>query len=105
MSILGWRVFFTRRGLPRPRTEDVGYTDPDALAEWLDEHGVLDGQPFLISPAGGYDVDLNRVFATVLSASPWNTQAAVARDLSGEPAAAGGAGLHGPPRARRRPHS
>ncbi|MFJ8973487.1 tyrosine-type recombinase/integrase [Streptomyces anulatus] len=83
MSILGWRVFFTRRGLPRPRTEDVGYADPDALDEWLDEHGVLDGQPFLISPAGGYDVDLNRIFATVLSASPWNTQAAVARDLRG----------------------
>lgn len=53
------------------------------LDEWLDGHGVLDGQPFLISPAGAYDVDLNRCFATVLSASPRNTQAAVARDLRG----------------------
>ncbi|MFC5667642.1 tyrosine-type recombinase/integrase [Kitasatospora misakiensis] len=53
------------------------------LDEWLDGHGVLDGQPFLISPAGAYDADLNRYFATALSASPWNTQAAAARDLRG----------------------
>lgn len=83
MSIMGWRVFFTRRELPRPRTEGVVYAKPETLDEWLDERGVLDGQPFLISPAGGYDVELNSILATVLSASPWNTQAAVARDLRG----------------------
>ncbi|MCX4462409.1 hypothetical protein OOK58_59055 [Streptomyces sp. NBC_01728] len=57
------------------------YAEPVVWDEWLDEHGVLDGQPFLISPAGAYDVELNRYFAAVLSASPWNTQAAVASDL------------------------
>ncbi|MEU2908106.1 hypothetical protein ABZ771_35380 [Streptomyces globisporus] len=45
------------------------HAEPKVLDEWLDEHGVLVGQPFPIRPAGGYDVDLNRIFATVLSAS------------------------------------
>ena len=52
------------------------------LDAWLDERGVLDGQPFLISPDGRYDVMLNRYFEQArMSAAPWNTQAAHARDL------------------------
>lgn len=51
------------------------------LNEGLDDLGVPEGQPFLISPAGGYDVTLNRYFWVWLASSPWNTQAAHARDL------------------------
>ncbi|EPJ40353.1 hypothetical protein STAFG_2602 [Streptomyces afghaniensis 772] len=51
------------------------------LGEGLDDLGVPEGQPFLISPAGGYDVALNRYFSVSLASSPWNTQAAHARDL------------------------
>jgi hypothetical protein len=39
------------------------------------------GQPFLISPTGEYDVALNRYFSVWQASSPWNTQAAHARDL------------------------
>jgi integrase family protein with SAM-like domain len=42
---------------------------------------VPEGQPFLISPKGEYDVELNRYFSVWLASSPWNTQAAHARDL------------------------
>ncbi|PQP17259.1 hypothetical protein [Rhodococcus opacus] len=35
------------------------------LGEGLDDLGVPEGQPFLISPAGVYDVALNRVFLGV----------------------------------------
>ncbi len=47
----------------------------------LDELGVPEGQPFLLSPEGEYDVALNRYFSVWLASSPWNTQAAHARDL------------------------
>lgn len=40
-----------------------------------------EGQPFLISPAGVYDVALNRYFSVWPASSPWNTQAAHVRDL------------------------
>ncbi|MCX4767357.1 hypothetical protein OG562_41635 [Streptomyces sp. NBC_01275] len=46
------------------------------LGEGLDDLGVPEGQPFLISPAGGYDVALNRYFSVWPASSPWNTQAA-----------------------------
>ncbi|MEU2289172.1 hypothetical protein ABZ614_46155 [Streptomyces sp. NPDC013178] len=51
------------------------------LNEVLDDRGVPEGQPFLISPACGYDVALNRYFSVWWASSPWNTQAAHARDL------------------------
>lgn len=51
------------------------------LGEGLDDLGVPEGQPFLISPAGVYDVALNRYFSVWPASSPWNTQAAHARDL------------------------
>jgi hypothetical protein len=43
------------------------------LGEGLDDLGVPEGQPFLISPAGGYDVALNLYFSVWLASSPWNT--------------------------------
>lgn len=51
------------------------------LDQGLDDLAVPEGQPFLISPVGGYDVPLNRYFSVWLASSPWNTQAAHARDL------------------------
>ncbi|MFC8201664.1 hypothetical protein ACFUTV_40740 [Streptomyces sp. NPDC057298] len=51
------------------------------LDQRLDALGVPEGQPFLISPKGEYDVELNRYFSVWLASSPWNTQAAHARDL------------------------
>lgn len=60
-----------------PLLEVVGDLD-----EWLDERDIQDGLPFLISPDGRYEVALNRYFEQAgMSAAPWNTQAAHARDL------------------------
>jgi hypothetical protein len=47
------------------------------LDHGLDDLGVPEGQPFLIN----HDVSLNRRFPVWLASSPWNTQAAHARDL------------------------
>ncbi|MGN9847481.1 hypothetical protein ACWY4P_42730 [Streptomyces sp. LZ34] len=68
MSITGWRA----------REFSSLLAD---LGEGLDDLGVPEGQPFLISPAGVYDVALNRYFSVWLASSPWNTQAAHVRDL------------------------
>lgn len=85
MSITGWRVHFARRDLAWPREVDPFIREFSALFaglnEGLDDLGVPDGQPFLISPPGGYDVALHRYFSVWLASSPWNTQAAHARDL------------------------
>ncbi|MFB7475575.1 integrase [Kitasatospora sp. NPDC056184] len=78
---IAWRVFHTRRTLPRPQWPDPLIDILWDLDEWLDDHAVLDGQPFLISPLGRYDVELNSYFATALAASPEDTQRAAASDL------------------------
>src|SRR6266536_2219975 len=80
-AILGWRVFFTRRGIPRPRVAEPLLSALGDLDEWLDDHDVLDGTPFLLDPAGRYDRTLNKYFETRLRAEPLNTQAAHAYDL------------------------
>jgi hypothetical protein len=46
----------------------------------LDGEGIEDGVPFLISPDGHYDVDLNAYF--LLHPAPENTLAATAYDLA-----------------------
>ncbi|KJS53503.1 integrase [Streptomyces rubellomurinus subsp. indigoferus] len=51
------------------------------MDEWLDDHDVLDGQPFLISPEGRYDIELNSYVPTALAASPEDTWRAVTSDL------------------------
>ena len=55
-----WRVWYTRRGLPGPVTAlpFVGAL-LDGLDGWLDEGGIAEGTPFLVSPLFEYDVDLN----------------------------------------------
>jgi hypothetical protein len=82
MPILGWRVHFTRReltmpGTPRPTLHRL---PADVIAGWLDGEGIEDGTPFLISPDGHYDVDLNAYF--LLHPAPENTLAATAYDLA-----------------------
>jgi site-specific recombinase XerD len=80
-AILGWRVFFTRRGIPQPRAVDPLLATLGSLDAWLAAHKVADGTPFLIDPTGRYDSALNRYFEALLSAEPLNTQAAAAYDL------------------------
>jgi site-specific recombinase XerD len=80
-AILGWRVFFTRRGLPQPRATDPLLAPLRNLDGWLADHKVADGTPFLIDPTGQYDSALNRYFHVQMSAEPLNTQAAAAYDL------------------------
>jgi hypothetical protein len=81
VTVLGWRAYFTRRGLPLPVTDADLLADPAGLDRWLDEHDVLDGQPFLLDPLRRYDVMLNLFFTAELFAEPRNTQLAVAHDL------------------------
>jgi hypothetical protein len=81
MNDTQWRVFYTRRALPRPQNRDPLIDILWDLDQWLDDHDVLDGQPYLISPEGGYDVQLNEYFTTVLNAAPQGTQRAAAFDL------------------------
>lgn len=84
-SITGWRVHFTRREHPWPREATTLMREFSTLFaeldQGLDELGVPEGQPFLISPKGEYDVELNRYFSVWLANSPWSTHAAHARDL------------------------
>ncbi|MFF7988051.1 hypothetical protein ACFZDK_55220 [Streptomyces sp. NPDC007901] len=51
---------------------------------WLDAQGIPDGTPFLISPAGEYDMGLNGYGRSpALIGGPVNTQLAFARDMKG----------------------
>jgi hypothetical protein len=81
---MAWQVHFTRRWRPWP-TEPrplLALWEPRDLAAWLDTEDIPEGLPFLIDPAGGYDVDLNRYFVRAhISAGPKNTQRAIAYDL------------------------
>ncbi|HZD03219.1 MAG TPA: site-specific integrase [Actinomycetes bacterium] len=57
--------------------------EPGDLAGWLDTEDILDGRPFLLDPAGGDDVELNRyLLRAQISAGPENTQRAIAYDLA-----------------------
>ena len=64
-------------GTPRPTLHRL---PADVIAGWLDGEGIEDGVPFLISPDGHYDVDLNAYF--LLHPAPENTVAATAYDLA-----------------------
>ena len=83
MPILGWRVHFTGRQLTMPRTPrpTLRSLPEDVIAGWLDGEGIEDGVPFLISPDGHYDIDLNAYF--LLHPAPENTLTAIAYDLAG----------------------
>jgi hypothetical protein len=71
------------RDLPAPTTTrsflDV---QPGDLVSWLDEAGLPDGLPFLLSPRFEYDVELNSYFLQANPTAPWNTNANRARALA-----------------------
>jgi site-specific recombinase XerD len=82
---MAWQVHFTRRWLPWPAEPRplLALWEPGDLAAWLDTGDIPDGLPFLLDPAGGYDVDLNRYFLRAqISAGARNTQRAIAYDLA-----------------------
>ncbi|MFJ5839800.1 site-specific integrase [Streptomyces shenzhenensis] len=81
MNDLAWRIFHTRYQLPRPRTADPLINTLGDLDAWLDEHSVPEGQPYLISPMGHYDIQLNSFFSTELASAPADTLRAYASDL------------------------
>ena len=56
---------------------------PDGLDEWLDEGGIAEGTPFLVSPLFEYDVDLNGFFRGLrMAAAPRATRNGYALDLA-----------------------
>jgi integrase len=80
-----WRVYYTSRDVCRPGEALPWLRDlPDDMAGWLDEAGLPDGLPFLLSPRFEYDVVLNSYFHRVnLIDAPWNSNANRARALAG----------------------
>jgi len=80
-----WTVHYSTRDVAEP--EDVPAWlrgAPHAVQAFLDEKGVPDGLPFLLSPRFEYDIDLNSYFhRPVLLDAPWNTNANRARALAG----------------------
>ena len=82
---LAWQVHFTRRRLPWPAEPRplLALWGPGELAGWLDAEDIPEGLPFLLDPAGGYDVELNRYLLCVqVFAAPLNTRRAIAYDLA-----------------------
>jgi hypothetical protein len=80
-----WTVHFTSRDVVRPKTVAPELRGlPDDLGVWLDEAGLPDGLPFLLSPRWEYDVALNSYFQRPqLVVAPWNSNANRARALAG----------------------
>ena len=85
MLDIGWTVHYTSRDIDWPAAGPSWLRDlPDNLMSWLDEVGLPDGLPFLLSPRCEYDVVLNSYFHRVdLIDAPWNSNANRARALAG----------------------
>ncbi|GAA4442567.1 tyrosine-type recombinase/integrase [Phytohabitans houttuyneae] len=79
-----WRVCLAQRDLPipedaRPWVAEFGID----LDGWLDERGIADGVPFLLSPSFEYDVELNAFFRSwQITSMRRASQVAYARDLA-----------------------
>jgi site-specific recombinase XerD len=80
-----WTVHFTSRDVVQPESVASGLQRlPDGLEEWLDEAGLPDGLPFLLSPRWEYDVMLNSYFQRPqLVGAPFSSNANRARALAG----------------------
>jgi hypothetical protein len=80
-----WTVHYTSRDLPQPSSVLRCLRDLlDSSTAWLDEAGIPDGLPFLLSPRFEYDVVLNSYFHRVaLIGAPPNSNANRARALAG----------------------
>ncbi len=76
-------MHFVSRDLPVPTTTR-SFLDvvPGDLVAWLDEEGLPDGLPFLLSPRFEYDVALNAYFLQANLTAPWNNNANRARALA-----------------------
>ncbi|MEV5493748.1 hypothetical protein AB0L47_38290 [Streptomyces bobili] len=61
-----WSTHFTSRDLPES-AEPAGYLrlPPAEWERWLDDLGIPDGTPYLLSPTFAYDVHLNSYFHRV----------------------------------------
>ena len=77
-------MHYTSRDVARPAEVLPWLRDlPEDLTPWLDEAGLPDGLPFLLSPRYEYDVVLNSYFHRVsLIDAPWNSNANRARALA-----------------------
>ncbi|MFE9219648.1 integrase [Streptomyces lavendulae] len=80
-----WSVHYTSRELPHlkelPWFLESAPCDPEP---WLDDAGIPDGVPFLLSPRFEYDVELNAYWLTgELIEAPINSNANRARALAG----------------------
>lgn len=82
---LAWTVHYSTRDVAEP--EDVRTWlrgAADGVRAFLDEAGIPDGLPFLLSPRFEYDAELNSYFHRPgLIDAPWNTNANRARALAG----------------------
>ncbi|MFJ2218402.1 hypothetical protein ACIQVO_40140, partial [Streptomyces sp. NPDC101062] len=84
LSRKGWSVHFTSRDLPQPR-EDLWYLRirPEEWECWLDDQGIPDGTPYLLSPRYAYDVNPNSYLHRVdYLEGPLNSQKNRARALA-----------------------
>jgi site-specific recombinase XerD len=80
-----WAVHLTRREVPEPAVRAAGLAGlPGEFGGWLDEAGLVESVPFLLSPSWEYDVALNGFFqgARMVGAAS-NTRMGYARDLAG----------------------
>ncbi|WP_436764464.1 hypothetical protein [Streptosporangium sp. V21-05] len=76
-----WHVSFTQRGLPVGGVFSEWLEDLD---QCLDQHDVLEGTPFLLSPTFEYDVAMNEFFVSgSIGGASLNTLEAYARDMAG----------------------
>ncbi|MET8682424.1 integrase [Streptomyces sp. NPDC004647] len=71
-----WTVHYSSRDLPQPEPQPWHLRiSPDEWELWLDDLGLPDGTPYLLSPCFVYDTDLNSYFHQVnLMEGPLNSQ-------------------------------
>ncbi|MBK6042237.1 integrase [Streptomyces sp. MBT55] len=83
-----WSVHYSSRDLPQPEPQPWHLQiSADEWELWLDDLGIPDGTPYLLSPCFVYDTDLNSYFHQVnLMEGPLNSQlnraSALCRKLS-----------------------
>lgn len=76
-------MHFVNRELPEPAIMPFFLRElRDDYVDWLDEEGLPDGLPFLLSPTFAYEAILNSYFIQAnLLIAPWNSNANRARAL------------------------
>ncbi|MFJ2598625.1 tyrosine-type recombinase/integrase [Streptomyces erythrochromogenes] len=84
LATTAWTVHFSSRDLPACEVPSWALQiTPLAWESWLDEEGILDGTPYLLSPRYECDTDLNGYFLRANQMEePLNTQANRARAVA-----------------------